>query len=32
MVLDDNTDAHAAWSAAGYSPQDNWTRWVKRLA
>ena len=31
MVLDDNTDAHPTWSAAGYSPQDNWTRWVKPL-
>lgn len=30
MVLDRNTLAHHAWSAAGYAPDDAWTRWVKR--
>ncbi len=32
MVLDANRSAHALWSAAGYSPQDNWSRWVKPLS
>jgi len=31
MVLDDNELAHAAWSAAGYSRQAEWSRWVKPL-
>ncbi|WP_219461875.1 GNAT family N-acetyltransferase [Nonomuraea rhizosphaerae] len=31
MVLDDNTDAHKAWQAAGYAPQPTWSRWVKML-
>src|SRR5512146_3362911 len=31
MVLDDNTDAHAAWSAGGYRRQADWSRWVKPL-
>ena len=31
MVLDTNTEAHAAWRNAGYSPQPNWSRWVKPL-
>ncbi|WP_219506256.1 GNAT family N-acetyltransferase [Nonomuraea ceibae] len=31
MVLHDNTLAHPAWSAAGYSPQSEWSRWVKPL-
>ena len=31
MVLDGNDAAHAIWSAAGYSRQDNWSRWVKPL-
>jgi ribosomal protein S18 acetylase RimI-like enzyme len=31
MVLDDNTSAHKAWEAAGYSPQPMWARWVKPL-
>jgi len=31
MVLDANTEAHPAWSAAGYQPQPNWSRWVKPL-
>lgn len=29
MVLDGNDSAHTMWSAADYSPQENWTRWVK---
>lgn len=31
MVLHDNTLAHAAWNAAGYAPQPQWSRWVKPL-
>ncbi|WP_110180951.1 GNAT family N-acetyltransferase [Nocardioides solisilvae] len=31
MVLDDNDLAHAAWRAAGYAPQSEWSRWVKPL-
>ena len=31
MVLADNTIAHPAWAAAGYSPQPEWARWVKPL-
>lgn len=32
MVLDDNVLAHHAWSAAGYTRQPQWGRWVKPLA
>ncbi|MEU6083717.1 GNAT family N-acetyltransferase [Streptomyces sp. NPDC047108] len=32
MVLDRNELAHHAWSAAGYAPQPEWSRWVKPLA
>ncbi|MFJ5590245.1 GNAT family N-acetyltransferase [Streptomyces noursei] len=31
MVLDRNTAAHAAWRAAGYAPEPQWSRWVKPL-
>ncbi|MFD6229740.1 GNAT family N-acetyltransferase [Streptomyces sp. NPDC060232] len=31
MVLDRNERAHPAWEAAGYGPQEQWTRWVKRI-
>ncbi|HEV2636719.1 MAG TPA: GNAT family N-acetyltransferase [Actinocrinis sp.] len=31
MVLDHNTLAHHAWSAAGYHREDEWSRWVKPL-
>lgn len=31
MVLDRNASAHRAWDAAGYRPQEQWTRWVKPL-
>ena len=31
MVLHGNTLAHHAWTAAGYAPQPEWGRWVKRL-
>ncbi|AXK33789.1 GNAT family N-acetyltransferase [Streptomyces armeniacus] len=31
MVLDRNEDAHAAWTAAGYAPEPQWSRWVKPL-
>jgi ribosomal protein S18 acetylase RimI-like enzyme len=31
MVLDDNTTAHPTWTTAGYTPQPNWSRWVKPL-
>ncbi|QIK67671.1 GNAT family N-acetyltransferase [Nocardioides sp. HDW12B] len=29
MVLDDNASGAALWHAAGYAPQDDWSRWVK---
>ncbi|HEY8986824.1 MAG TPA: GNAT family N-acetyltransferase [Streptomyces sp.] len=32
MVLTRNETAHHAWGAAGYSPQEQWRRWVKPLA
>ncbi|MFD1536776.1 GNAT family N-acetyltransferase [Nonomuraea guangzhouensis] len=31
MVLDANVSAQGAWSAAGYTPQPIWSRWVKPL-
>lgn len=31
MVLDRNASAHRAWAAAGYRPEQQWTRWVKPL-
>ncbi len=31
MVLDDNDLAADAWTAAGYRPQPQWSRWVKPL-
>ena len=31
MVLDGNEGAHGAWDAAGYHPEDIWTRWIKPL-
>ncbi|MBL1112163.1 GNAT family N-acetyltransferase [Streptomyces sp. 110] len=31
MVLNGNDLAHHAWSAAGYAPQPQWSRWVKPL-
>ncbi|MEI7031614.1 GNAT family N-acetyltransferase [Streptomyces pratensis] len=31
MVLDRNERAQHAWRAAGYGPQPQWSRWVKRL-
>ncbi|WP_303332569.1 GNAT family N-acetyltransferase [Streptomyces sp. NA02950] len=31
MVLKENALAHHAWSAAGYAPQPQWSRWVKPL-
>ncbi|WP_413802694.1 GNAT family N-acetyltransferase [Streptomyces iranensis] len=31
MVLKENELAHRAWSAAGYAPQPQWSRWVKPL-
>jgi ribosomal protein S18 acetylase RimI-like enzyme len=31
MVLDDNSDAHRVWGAAGYAAQPEWSRWVKPL-
>ncbi|MFJ3195808.1 GNAT family N-acetyltransferase [Streptomyces griseoviridis] len=31
MVLTRNENAHHAWDAAGYGPQDQWLRWVKPL-
>ncbi|MER6346457.1 GNAT family N-acetyltransferase [Streptomyces sp. NPDC001595] len=32
MVLTRNETAHHAWQAAGYTPQEQWRRWVKPLA
>ena len=32
MVLVRNEPAHHAWRAAGYTPQEQWRRWVKPLA
>ncbi|MEU8759337.1 GNAT family N-acetyltransferase [Streptomyces sp. NPDC048659] len=31
MVLDRNELGQAAWRAAAYGPQEQWTRWVKPL-
>jgi ribosomal protein S18 acetylase RimI-like enzyme len=31
MVLDGNDSAHELWSWAGYTRQDEWSRWVKTL-
>jgi ribosomal protein S18 acetylase RimI-like enzyme len=31
MVLDHNPNAHGIWSANGYRPQGEWSRWVKPL-
>ncbi|MGW1883849.1 GNAT family N-acetyltransferase [Streptomyces sp. NPDC001970] len=31
MVLDGNETAHHAWRSAGYAPQPEWSRWVKRF-
>ncbi|CCK31711.1 acetyltransferase [Streptomyces davaonensis JCM 4913] len=31
MVLQRNERAHHAWRAAGYTPQEQWLRWVKPL-
>lgn len=31
MVLDENPPAHGFWSARGYRPQGEWSRWVKML-
>ncbi|AXG76674.1 GNAT family N-acetyltransferase [Streptomyces paludis] len=31
MVLDRNDLARHAWRAAGYGPEEQWTRWVKPL-
>ncbi|MEU6140979.1 GNAT family N-acetyltransferase [Streptomyces sp. NPDC047081] len=32
MVLTRNETAHHAWRAAGYTPEEQWRRWVKPLA
>ncbi|MCB5169385.1 GNAT family N-acetyltransferase [Streptomyces bambusae] len=32
MVLNRNEGGRQAWQAAGYRPEDHWTRWVKPLA
>ncbi|MEV1085291.1 GNAT family N-acetyltransferase [Streptomyces sp. NPDC050211] len=29
MVLQRNETAHHAWRAAGYTPQEQWRRWIK---
>lgn len=30
MVLDGNELGHAMWARAGYTPQEDWRRWVKQ--
>ncbi|MFI6802023.1 GNAT family N-acetyltransferase [Streptosporangium canum] len=32
VVPHDNVLARHAWSAAGYAPQPQWSRWVKALS
>jgi ribosomal protein S18 acetylase RimI-like enzyme len=32
MVLERNEQAHPAWRAAGYAPEQQWRRWTKPLA
>jgi ribosomal protein S18 acetylase RimI-like enzyme len=32
MVLDRNASGRSAWTAAGYAPEPQWSRWVKHLA
>lgn len=32
MVLNHNELGQGAWRAAGYGPQERWTRWVKPLS
>lgn len=32
MVLSSNVAGAAAWTAMGYQPQDDWTRWVKPVS
>ena len=31
MVLRRNATAHHVWRAAGYTPEEQWRRWVKPL-
>ncbi|MCF2532353.1 GNAT family N-acetyltransferase [Yinghuangia soli] len=31
MVLDRNEAGRATWAAAGYTPDDSWTRWTRTL-
>ncbi|MFJ4923076.1 GNAT family N-acetyltransferase [Streptomyces sp. NPDC088725] len=31
MILNRNEQAHHAWHAAGYAPQQQWSRWVRPL-
>lgn len=31
LVLNRNEEAHFAWHAAGYTPEPQWSRWVKHL-
>jgi ribosomal protein S18 acetylase RimI-like enzyme len=31
MVLNENAQGQGAWEAGGYTPQPEWTRWVKPL-
>ncbi|MFE7271007.1 GNAT family N-acetyltransferase [Streptomyces sp. NPDC057623] len=31
MVLQRNETAHHVWRAAGYTPEEQWRRWVKHL-
>ncbi|WP_327089075.1 GNAT family N-acetyltransferase [Nonomuraea sp. NBC_01738] len=31
MVLDANLDAHRLWAAAGYTAQDDSSRWVRKM-
>lgn len=32
MVLDGNESGRALWEAAGFTRQEDWSRWVKRLS
>lgn len=31
MILDENVLAHKAWASYGFSPQEDWSRWIKQI-
>ncbi len=31
MILDENETAHKAWISYGFEPQEDWSRWVKKI-